>query len=217
MDQNTSSLGGISLSDNTAPTDRQSSPESASPPSMHPLPPRPAMPATPGLSQAPSTPRRLHQPVVNTGEDLRTADLARRRSLASGPMIRIVSGPCIFKIPIALFRVAIVDAQAPPRIENLDPEGPKVVIPHIHPKPIEYLLEWLRQVVTEPRAPHVVNTEDLKKDLAIVRAGKLLGFDIYVQDILNIYWRHFKKGKLKYEDVDVVLSLTLSPNDSFFL
>jgi hypothetical protein len=161
--------------------------------------------------------RVAHQPVVNTGEDLRAADLERRRNLASGPLIRIVSGTEVFKIPIALFRVATIDARNAPQIDELDPAGPKVVIRYIHPGPITYILQWLRKVVTEPRAPHLDKTDDLKKDLAIVRAGKLLGFDVYVQDILNLYWRHFKKGKLTYEDIDVVLSLTLSKNDSFFM
>jgi len=199
----------------TSPTERPLSPASAaSTIGMRPLPPRPSSIPTPGPSQrSPNSPLDPNQQVPSTHYDIRNLTYERRRNLAMGPHLRITSGTATFKIPISLFRAA---SKLASRIDTSDPLVPKFTLMQMSPGPISYLIEWLRKVVTEQRAPYLQVIGDMKKDLAVVRAGKMLGLDDYVQDMFNFYWRHFKKGKLTYGEIEVVLSLTVSKEDSFF-
>ena len=197
---------------NTSPIERpRSAASTASTIGMRPLPPRPTSSEMAAAAQT-AGPGTTQQ--ATNLPDIRYLTYERRRNLAMGPLLQLTCGDAKFKIPYFLFRAASKHA---PSVDTSDPANPKYTIVSIHPGPISYIIEWLQKVVTEQRAPHLTMIHDITKDLAVIRAGKMLGFDVYVQDVFNYYWRHFKKGKLTYSDIDVVLNLTMTKQDSFFV
>ncbi|KAF2686036.1 hypothetical protein K458DRAFT_402577 [Lentithecium fluviatile CBS 122367] len=192
---------------NTDRTRREgSTPSTASTTSTRPLPPPPSTTSAPVQASASAN-------IVQQVADIQHLSYERRGNLANNPMLSIISGGRTFKIPIDVFRAVSSKASL---VDHSDPSMPKFVLVPMHPGPTAHLLGWLKQVVTLQKAPYLNMLYNMKKDLAIVRVGKMLGIE-YVQDIFNFYWRKFKKDKLTYEDIDVVLSLMVSKQDSFFV
>lgn len=144
----------------------------------------------------------------------------REALVSDNPLAIVAGGWYVCALPIELFRAM---SKLDDQIDIDHPWGPAFFLPEIETGPIIELMAWIRQLVeTEDNANFDVTRDekgDLRTlhDLSLVRAARLLGMDLYVNKVFNVYVKHIKSGCVSSEDVDVVVKLALKKDDSLLL
>ncbi|KAJ4333501.1 hypothetical protein N0V95_009403 [Ascochyta clinopodiicola] len=150
--------------------------------------------------------------------DLRHIPFDRRQQLISDNPLAIVTGDTyVCAMPIEIFRaMSILEDE----IDLDHPNGPTFFLPDIETWPILEIREWARQLVEKEEYAQLEVMRDNNgclctfRDLSLVRAGKLLGMDLYVKDMHGEYMKKVKSGIVSYEDVDAIVKLSLSDSDT---
>jgi hypothetical protein len=82
---------------------------------------------------------------------------------------------------------------------------------------------WIRQLVEveEYLKLEVTRNENgelcMFHDLSLVRAGRLPGMNLYVNEMFRSYTKHIQSGIVRFEDVDSVVRLALKTNETFLV
>ena len=109
------------------------------------------------------------------------------------------------------------------QIDMDHPGGPAFFLPDIETGPIIELVAWIRQLVEAVDYAKLDITRDENgelrtfHDLSLVRAARLLGMDLYVNDMFRCYTRHVQSGIVSFEDVDSVVRLALETDATFLV
>jgi len=153
--------------------------------------------------------------------DIRRMPFTARATLVSDNALAIVAGGWyVCALPIELFRAM---SKLDDQIDMDHPWGPAFSLPDIETGPIVELVTWIRQLVdVEDYAKlDVMRNENGElctlHDLSLVRAAGLLGMQLYVNGMYNVYAKHIKSGRIGFEDVDSVVRLALKTYDSLLV
>lgn len=149
--------------------------------------------------------------------DVRHLTINERLELVQGLEVTVMTGNQVTcKLPLRLFRATSTKAHL---IDFSDPTTPKYLAFHIsmNPAPFNYLADYLRKMADQQRVPQLKRLEDNLKDLTVIRAGKCMGMDHYVQHIFNYYWAAYTNDDLRLQDIENVLRVaTETEMNSFF-
>lgn len=144
---------------------------------------------------------------------------AKRVTLVSDdPLAIVVGGRYVCALPIELFRAV---SKRDDEIDMDHPNGPAFFLPDTETWPICELVVWARQLVEKEDYARLGIMRDNNhelctfRDLSLVRAGKMLGMDLYVNEMFCAYVDHINHGAISLEDVDDVVRLALTKNDIF--
>lgn len=151
--------------------------------------------------------------------DVHRMALANRQKLITDTPLSIIVGDLyVCALPIELFRAM---SKRDGKIDMNHPNGPALFLPDVETWPILEIVAWIRQLVEKVDYAHLTvmrdNNDELCtfRDLSLIRAGKLLGMQLYVNEMYKVYAKQIDRGMFCFEDVDAVVKLSLEKNDTF--
>ena len=146
--------------------------------------------------------------------DIRTLSQIDRQGLTKGIGIRIYcDARWSFVVPWRLFQAVSIKAKL---VDMRNPTALEFALPkNIDQSPFKVIVKWLVEAANFKEVPQLRGTDSFLDDLALIRAGKILGMDVYVQPIFNYYWAYIKNHLPTYEELDTIVFLALSSDDPF--
>ena len=149
--------------------------------------------------------------------DVRHMSLADRQQLeGDSPLAIIACNQYVCALPIKLFRAM---SKLEGEIDMDHRNGPAFFLPDIEGWPIQEIIAWFQQLVKKEEYAHLDIMRDNNgelctcRDLSLVRAGRLLGMQLYTHEMFNVYVKHVQSGRISFEDVDAIVRLSLKKND----